>query len=546
MIPPSHDSTLEALDAADALEAPDALEGFDAVEAFDAGQPEEPEGGGAEESEAAEPEPSYPPGTILDETYSLAYHVASGGMGEIYAAEHARLPGLFVVKILQASLVTDADIMERFRREADVMATLRHPHVAQVLDFRATSDGRPYLVMEHVDGSTLAELVTQRGPLSPALTAQLVRQIAAALAAAHAQGIVHLDLKPDNVMVLPDHGDIPFVKVIDFGIAKSRHSPARPSKTIIGTPEYMSPEQIQGTSDLIDGRSDQFSLAVMAFVLLTGHGPWGAEDSVTTLYRICQDPPQTLANYLALPMPAIEAALHRALSKDPALRFTSITEFARAFEAAVVEDTASGQLPGLDLGTQPGHALGATLLDLPPLAPEPSYDAEAVASQAFASQLVASQAVPSQAVPSQAVQSQAVQSQAVPSQAVQSHDRTAPAIQSGSTHRIREDVLPDLTGEEMTPWSSARRNARARSGGRGRLTATALALAVGLVVWLVDDPRPRLSVVSPASSPTQTFRVDPPQTSSQIALIEKAAPDVEASSPPAGVAAAPGAAAAAP
>lgn len=283
--------------------------------------------------------------TLLGGTYRPIRQLASGGMGEIYLATHERLPGLFAVKMLQAALSATPAILDRFRREAEMMATLRHPHIAQVVDYNVTPGGRPYLVMEYIEGADLAEVARQQGPMSPALAADFLRQTASALAAAHAQGIVHLDLKPENVMVLVNEDNTPFVKVIDFGIAKSLRSRPTPGGSIIGTPEYMSPEQIDGRIEALDGRSDQFSLAVMTYFLLTGHSPWGADEQVTMLYRICHEPPQSLANYVSLYLPQLEGVLRKAMSKDPAERFPSVMEFSRAFDEAVAWESASAPPP---------------------------------------------------------------------------------------------------------------------------------------------------------------------------------------------------------
>ena len=318
-----------------------------------------------------EPEPappSYPPGTLLGGTYCLERQLASGGMGEIYLARHTRLPGWFAIKMLQAALTMDSGILERFRREAELMATLRHPHIAHVVDYNIAPDGRPYLVMEYIDGADLAAVAREHCPMEPALAADFIRQTASALAAAHAKGIVHLDLKPENIMVLTSEDRTPFVKVIDFGIAKSIHHPAA-GGPLIGTPEYMSPEQVDGRPELVDGRSDQFSLAVMAFFLLTGHSPWGAEEPMTTLYRICQEPPQVLANYISRPVEQIENVLRRAMAKSPTDRFPSVTAFARAFDEAVAWDTASERRPSaVDFLPADFITEGATMPELPVVA----------------------------------------------------------------------------------------------------------------------------------------------------------------------------------
>ena len=302
-------------------------------------------------------------GTVLGDSYRLIRRLAQGGMGDIYLATHERLPGTFVVKILNAELAHDHEAFVRFQREAVVMTALRHPNVVQVVDFNSTADGMPYLVMEHLQGEDLAQILGRRRSLTPTEVSRIVRKVAYGLDAGHRQGIIHRDLKPENVMVVPCPGQADVVKVIDFGISKARRfGPVTNASTVIGTPEFMSPEQAQGKQDEVGAPSDQFALAVITYVLLTGQTPWGVADAVETLHRVVNHPPLPLATHVMGSYPSIESVLFRALSKSPSERYPSTLAYSRALDRAIVMD---GLLP--DTVTPEPGALDAILHTPTPL-----------------------------------------------------------------------------------------------------------------------------------------------------------------------------------
>ncbi len=276
------------------------------------------------------------PDMVLDGSYRIVKRLGEGGMGEVYLAAHERLPGFFAVKALQTSFIGNAEAVSRFRREAEILAGVRHPNVVQVVDFNVTPDGLPYLVMEMVDGPDLARELDEGRELSPADAMSIVRQIASALDAAHAAGVVHRDLKPANVILMPAAGQAPVVKVIDFGISISEWSPQITTESrVMGTPEFMSPEQALGKRDDIDARSDQFALAVLAHTLLARRAPFAGDSPLATLSAIVHGEPEALAPHVAWPADEVQAVLRQGMARAREDRFPSVLAFAEALETAL-------------------------------------------------------------------------------------------------------------------------------------------------------------------------------------------------------------------
>ena len=210
-------------------------------------------------------------------------------MGEVFEATHARLPGRYAVKFLLPELTGHREAFARFCREAEVMSELRHPNVVQIFDFNTTPDGRPYFVMEFLEGRDLETRLNDEGPLPLPFAVRVVDAVASALAAAHAHGIVHRDLKPANIfLVTVDGQPDELIKVLDFGISKVRAAGTLLStpSDVLGTPPYMSPEQARGATHLIDGRTDQFALGAITYRMLTGHDPFTGNDIASLLYQV--------------------------------------------------------------------------------------------------------------------------------------------------------------------------------------------------------------------------------------------------------------------
>src|SRR5438105_3896423 len=275
-------------------------------------------------------------GQLIADRYQVLALIGEGGMGRVYLAEHVRMGRKSALKVINPALATTADAISRFNREAANACKINHPNVAQVYDFGEMADGTLYLAMEYIDGETLDTVVAREGPLPPLRAAQITKQIADALYAAHHLGIVHRDLKPENVMIARHLDGTDWVKVVDFGIAKTIQRDGAGSQTVttagvsLGTPEYMSPEQLAG--EKLDHRTDVYSLGLLLFNMLTGELPYPKLTSKETLVRRLTSRPSTLAEVRPdLPWPEeLQPALDRALAPEVADRYDSVSEFGRA------------------------------------------------------------------------------------------------------------------------------------------------------------------------------------------------------------------------
>ena len=274
-------------------------------------------------------------GQLVAERYQMISLIGEGGMGRVYCAEHVRMGRKSAVKVINPALATTADAIARFNREAANACRINHPNVAQVYDFGEMADGTLYLAMEYVDGETLDAVIARQGPLSVMRSAEIVKQVADALFAAHHLGIVHRDLKPENVMLASHLDGSDWVKVVDFGIAKTVQRDGGGSQTVttagvsLGTPEYMSPEQLAG--ERLDRRTDVYSLGLVLFNMLTGELPYPKVTSKETLVRRLTSKPRTLADVrpdIAWPQ-GLQAALDRAVAPEVGDRYDSVADFGR-------------------------------------------------------------------------------------------------------------------------------------------------------------------------------------------------------------------------
>ena len=287
--------------------------------------------------------------TVVDERYKVLNRIGSGGMADVYCAEDLQLGRRVALKLLYRRFAEDEEFVERFRREASSAAGLQHPNVVAVYD-RGEFDDTYYIAMEFLEGRSLKQVVRQDGALEPDRAIDLVIQILKAARFAHRRGIVHRDIKPHNVIV-DDEGR---AKVTDFGIARAGASDMTETGSIMGTAQYLSPEQAQGHP--VDARSDLYSIGVVLYELLTGRVPFDAESAVTiALKQVSEEPvPPSQLN------PAISAQLEdvvtTALQKDPAYRFADADEFIRALEAVRGVAAGTGEYTRVapHTGTYPG------------------------------------------------------------------------------------------------------------------------------------------------------------------------------------------------
>lgn len=269
---------------------------------------------------------------LLGGRYRLESVLASGGMGRVWRAQDIRLQRSVAVKMLRSEFAGDATFLSRFRAEAKCAALLNHPHIAAVHDYGeavAVDSGEPlaYLVMELVDGESLADLLARRGRLDASHTLRIIGQTADALAAAHAAGVVHRDIKPGNVLVTPDLD----VKITDFGIAQSAASvPLTGTGKVIGTAHYLSPEQAAGSKST--PASDVYALGVVAYECLAGRRPFEGESSVQVALQQIRDLPPPLAPTVP---DDVRRLVEQAMAKDPSERFPDGAAFRHAIDRLV-------------------------------------------------------------------------------------------------------------------------------------------------------------------------------------------------------------------
>ena len=276
-------------------------------------------------------------GELIAGRYEVEELVGSGGMSSVFRARDRLLERRVALKILHEHFTSDSDYVERFRREARAAAQLSHPNIVTVID-RGEADGRQFIVFEYVEGENLKELLVNHGPPPVGRARQFAIQIGRALAFAHANGLVHRDVKPENVLVGDGNA-----KVTDFGIARSVDTRGMTQTgTVMGTSDYMSPEQAsgEGASEL----SDEYSLGCVLFELLTGRVPFSGDHSVAVALRHVNDPVPSARELRPEVSPRLDSAVRRAMSKDSRDRFPSMDEFVAELKACLGED--HGEEPG--------------------------------------------------------------------------------------------------------------------------------------------------------------------------------------------------------
>jgi serine/threonine-protein kinase len=293
------------------------------------------------------------PGTVVTASIRLVRRLGAGGMGSVWIAEHLALRTQVVVKFMAVELAASAEAVERFSREAAAAAQVKSPHVVQMLDHGVTADGIAFIVMELLEGHDLGKHLAARGRITIPETAEIIGQVCKALARAHERGIVHRDIKPDNIFLCGVGEGETFVKLLDFGIAKGDArlgvgSSGTKTGTMIGTPYYMSPEQIVGARN-IDRRTDLWSLGIVAYECVLGARPFNEDIFGALAIRIHSGPiPVPSQADPALP-PAFDQWFARACARDVNARFGTAKEFgdglARVASGGFPEQRISGPVP---------------------------------------------------------------------------------------------------------------------------------------------------------------------------------------------------------
>ena len=308
-------------------------------------------------------------GKVLDNRYRIDRSVGEGGMGVVYLATHVTLNKKMAVKVLRHEMARDPDVVARFIQEAQASSAIGHPNIIDISDFGRLPDGAVYFVMEYLEGEPLTDMITGTGGIPLRDAVPIIEMIASALSAAHQRGIVHRDMKPDNVFLISRGHTRNFVKVLDFGIAKVGGASSKLTKTgmVFGTPHYMSPEQAAGQS--VDARTDIYALGVIMYEMCTGKVPFDADTFMGILTKHMFEPPRPPTELGHAELGPLEPVILKALSKKPEQRYQSMDELLA--DLAIVK--AGGRVegptavppptnlgPALERSMQAGAAVGPT------------------------------------------------------------------------------------------------------------------------------------------------------------------------------------------
>jgi eukaryotic-like serine/threonine-protein kinase len=295
-------------------------------------------------------------GGLIAERYRVESVLGAGGMGVVYLTEHVHMRKRFAVKVLHRELTHDEQVVARFEREAVAAGRIEHDNVVAARDFGRLEDGSFYLVLEYVVGQSLRKLI-ELGPVEPKRALEIARQITTALAAAHTAGVIHRDLKPDNVMLVDVPGRAELVKVLDFGIAKLTHgdtqaaAPLTQIGSVFGTPEYMSPELAMG--ETVDQRADFYALGIVLYEMISGRLPFEAAEPVATItQQMVAEPPPLPAEV----RPEIAALILALMAKAPAERPQTAAEIVQRLDALLVHYEPPPRAETPSAGTVVGHS----------------------------------------------------------------------------------------------------------------------------------------------------------------------------------------------
>jgi eukaryotic-like serine/threonine-protein kinase len=313
-------------------------------------------------------------GVVLDERYRLDALLGEGGMGAVFRAHHLAMDRRVAVKLLKPHLTSDEAALQRFAREARSTMKVESDHAVKVLDFGITPHRDYYMVLEYLDGRTVQRELDVDGTFAPTRVIHIARQALRALGAAHDRGLVHRDIKPDNMLLMRVGDDSDFTKVLDFGVAKLMDGAAASSKSalkitqagmVFGTPEFMSPEQACGQP--LDGRSDLYSLAATMFAMLTGCGMFKATSPIEWLTHHARTPPPHLVEGLAslAPFTALDELMQRCLAKRASERPASAAEMIALLDGVEATMRRAQSVPAVATSSAPAVARSATLPHLP-------------------------------------------------------------------------------------------------------------------------------------------------------------------------------------
>ncbi len=274
------------------------------------------------------------PGDVVAERYRIERVIGAGGMGVVLAAHHLVLDAPVALKLLRPAAVASPERRKRFEREAKAALSIHSEHVARVLDMGNLPTSEPFIVLEHLEGESLAALLERRGALPVTEVVDYALEACEALAEAHGRGIVHRDVKPSNLFLARREGAAPTVKVLDFGIAKifddEQTEPSLTGSTaVLGSPRYMSPEQLRGSRD-VSSRADLWSLGVAIFELVAGRPPFESESAAELSARILRETAPRLTTLAPDAPPGLADVVARCLEREPSRRFASVADLARA------------------------------------------------------------------------------------------------------------------------------------------------------------------------------------------------------------------------
>lgn len=310
------------------------------------------------------------PGQRMVDKYRIDALIGQGGMGAVYRATHIELDRVIALKVVLPDYISSTETLERFRREARAAARLNHPSVITIYDFGVLENGRAYLAMELLNGHSLREEIEKLGILSPKRTLDILKPVCEAVQAAHNAGVIHRDLKPDNIILEnPDTG-MELVKVVDFGIAKLKEKSGKSMTLtgpglVMGTPHYMSPEQCKGEE--LDVRSDIYSLGVMLYEMLSGQVPFDAPTPSAVIIQHAIDPPRKISSIRRDISPEIEEVVMKALTKSRQTRQQTVMQLYTELETAVLAGSAKNLFPSPTEQKSPSIPLVPPVPPVPPI-----------------------------------------------------------------------------------------------------------------------------------------------------------------------------------